>query len=88
MTTQALITTNFQIDAVIEQWLEEKFTTKSRSKKTLTAYHDTIISFRHALQDKGLDLDTDDRAAIVETTQQWAGQRAENVSMEQGQGRF
>lgn len=74
-----LVNTTFQVDAVIEAWLNETRETKSGSAKTQLAYRTTLLSYRAALVSEGLDLDSMDTARLVEIAQQWAGQRAANA---------
>ncbi|MEP7287063.1 MAG: tyrosine-type recombinase/integrase [Chloroflexota bacterium] len=59
-----------QIDLAIQFWLNAK-QGKSHSDKTLTAYRDTIASFRAALQGVGQDLYSNP-AGVALTAQAWA----------------
>lgn len=78
MSTELVLTT-FQVEAVINAWLQETLETKSGSAKTQLAYQNTLISYRAALAGEGLDLDSMDTARLVEIAQRWAGQRATNA---------
>jgi len=78
MSTELVLTT-FQVEAVINAWLQETLETKSGSAKTQLAYQNTLMSYRAALVGEGLDLDGMDTARLVEIAQRWAGQRATNA---------
>jgi site-specific recombinase XerD len=72
---QALITYNQTLENLIEGWIFEKLTSKSGSKKTETAYRETLSSFRETLQRGGLDLDSEDIRTISQVATIWAGMR-------------
>lgn len=55
----AAVVATAEIDLAVAAWIDAKC---KRSRKTRTAYQDTITQFRAALQHKGLDLDTLARA--------------------------
>jgi len=76
-----LVRTDFQVDAVIDAWLQETLETKSGSAKTQLAYQKTLLSFRAALLAEGLDLDSMNTARLVEIAQRWAGHRAGNAKV-------
>lgn len=61
------------IDLIIAAWLDAK-RGKSGSDRTLTAYRDTLGSFRSLLQSSGADL-TADPQSIALAAQGWAGLR-------------
>lgn len=58
------------IDLAIAAWLDAK-SSRTGSKKTRTAYTETIRDFRAVLDDKGLDLDSEP-SAIALLAQAWA----------------
>lgn len=59
------------IELAITSWLDAKGK-RSGSKKTATAYRDTMTDFRAALRGVDLDLDSDPRVVAL-TSQAWAG---------------
>lgn len=59
------------LDLAVAAWLDSK-SRRSNSKKTAFDYQDTMSSFRAALAQHGLDLDSDP-AAVATLAQVWAG---------------
>lgn len=58
------IVTSTPADLLVYGWLDAKFH-KSRSEKTRKAYQDTLLQFRSALQQTGLDLDMQEDQALT-----------------------
>ena len=64
-TTLTTIVTSTPLDVLIYAWLDAKFH-KSGSEKTKQAYRKTLFSFRAALQQQGLDLDSRNDEELVQ----------------------
>jgi integrase len=75
MTSQALLTYSQTLENLIDGWIFDKLNSKSGSKKTETAYRDTLSSFRETLQRGGLDLDSEDTRTISQVAMVWANVR-------------
>lgn len=63
MNSVTTIVTSTTLDVMIYAWLDSKFN-RTRSTQTRDNYHRTIVKFRAALRQQGLDLDSNDPQAI------------------------
>jgi integrase len=80
--THSLIPYDRTLENLIDGWIFDKLNSKSGSKKTETAYRDTLQSFRETLQRGGLDLDSEDTRTISQVAAIWAGMRKPNAKRE------
>jgi integrase len=80
--TEALITYNQALENLIDGWIFDKLNSKSGSKKTETAYRDTMHSFRETLHNGGVDLDSEEIRTISRVATNWAGRRKPGANRE------
>ena len=67
-------TNNLSVEHIITVWLQSK-AGRSQSKMTERSYRETITKFREALQQVGLDLNSNQPKLIRMAAQGWAAQR-------------